>query len=42
MEAHLVHYKAIYRNISEALASGDPSALTVLGTLFGVSLMSAM
>lgn len=31
MEAHLVHFSSKYSNVSMAAASGDPSALAVLG-----------
>ena len=42
MEGHLVHYNAKYNNVSDAVASGDPHGLTVLGVIFHVRFSLAL
>jgi len=39
MEAHFVHYAAKYPTLADAVASGDESALNVLGVMINVSKM---
>jgi len=42
MEAHFVHYLADYPTLADAVASGDESALTVLGVMIDVSTVQTL